>query len=197
MRKSTSTSSPIASTAAAAQIFVVLAIPATASPLVGEPVQRVQSIPRTTKLVSLEDYQTPPIASKVTQAILSSADSNIDEPERQTTSQEKLIGELRRLALVQANWDGEGSAAPSMPSLKQAVAFARLLDKSALLPEPMLLNSGHVSLFWQEADLYADLEFLGDGRIAYFIKRQGDKHKGVLSFDNQHMPPVFPTLIRA
>ncbi len=52
----------------------------------------------------------------------------------------------------------------------------------------MLLSSGHTALFWNEDNLYADIEFLGDGRIAYFIKKNGDKHKGVLEFKSQKMP---------
>ena len=41
------------------------------------------------------------------------------------------------------------------------------------------------------------LEFLGDGRIAYFIKNNGDKHKGVVAFDSQKIPVVFPAIIRS
>ncbi len=115
---------------------------------------------------------------------------------RPTTQLEKLIGELRELNFLKADWDGEGAAAPSVLSLKEAVSFARLLDGIAL-PEPMLLASGHTSLYWNEGDLYADIEFLGDGRIAYFIKKHGDKHKGVLAFDSQKMPAVFQTLLQA
>jgi len=61
----------------------------------------------------------------------------------------------------------------------------------------MLLASGHVALYKNENGLYADIEFLGDGRIAYFIKRNGDKHKGVLTFDSQKMPAVFSALLSA
>ena len=85
---------------------------------------------------------------------------------------------------------------PMAQSIKEAVSFVRLLDDSILLPEPMLLSSGHAALYWNEGGLYADIEFLGNGRIAYFIKSNGDKHKGVLTFDSQKMPALFPALIR-
>lgn len=114
--------------------------------------------------------------------------------ERLTTQQEKLIGEIRSWGLLGADWDGEGSLAPSEQSIKEAVSFSRLLSDVSL-PEPMLLASGHVALYKNESDIYADIEFLGDGRIAYFIKCNGDKHKGVLTFDSQKMPAVFPALL--
>ena len=66
------------------------------------------------------------------------------------------------------------------------MAFVRLLDDIVELPEPMLLGSGHAGLFWKTDKLYADLEFLGDGRIAYFIEYEGEgKHKGVVKFDSE------------
>ena len=62
----------------------------------------------------------------------------------------------------------------------------------------MLLGSGHAGLFWKTDSLYADLEFLGDGRIAYFIEHEGvGKHKGVVKFDSEKMPAVFPALLRS
>lgn len=116
--------------------------------------------------------------------------------ERLTTQHEKLIGEIRSWSLLSADWDGEGALAPSAQSIKDAVAFSRLLS-DVVIPEPMLLASGHVALYKNESGIYADIEFLGDGRIAYFIKRDGDKHKGVLTFDSQKMPAVFSALLSA
>jgi len=116
---------------------------------------------------------------------------------RATTVQEKIIGEIRSWNLLDNDWDGEGSLKPYTQSIKEAVSFVNLLSDEITPPEPMLLSSGHTALFWNEADLYADIEFLGDGRIAYFIKKNGDKHKGVLEFNSQQMPVVFPALLRS
>jgi hypothetical protein len=116
--------------------------------------------------------------------------------ERLTTQQEKLIGEIRSWGLLDSDWDGEGALAPSDQSIKEAVLFTRLLNDISL-PEPMLLASGHIALYKNDSDLYADIEFLGDGRIAYFIKRNGDKHKGVLKFDSQKLPAVFADFLVA
>jgi hypothetical protein len=119
------------------------------------------------------------------------------ESARPTTLHESIIGEIRQWSLLNANWDGEGAAIPNAQSIKEVVSFIRLLDESFPLPEPMLLASGHVALYWNEGSLFADIEFLGDGRIAYFIKSNEDKHKGVLTFVSEKMPPVFQALVRS
>lgn len=124
-------------------------------------------------------------------------DSAFEESKRQTTPHEKIIGEMRRWLLLGANWDGEGSQAPSHQSIKEASAFVRLIDDTLPLPEPMVLASGHAALYWNTGDIYADLEFLGNQRIAYFIKKHEDKHKGVLTFDSNNMPAVFSALLEA
>jgi len=179
-------------TAAAAKIFIAL----TALPT-----------PTVSQIPALLEQQARPIqkttsrsAIVVTGAQLTTVVANNDKYEesaRPTTLNEKLIGEIRQWSLLNTDWDGEGAAAPSSKSIKEVVSFVRLLDNDILLPEPMLLSSGHVALYWNEGNLYADLEFLGDGRIAYFIKNNGDRHKGVVAFDSQKMPAVFPAIIRA
>jgi hypothetical protein len=121
--------------------------------------------------------------------------ASFDSAIRETTLLERTIGEIRKWHLLADNWDGEGSIGPKTQSLKEAVLFLGLLSKAIIIPDPMLLNSGNAALFWNEENLYADIEFLGDGRIAYFIKKNGDKHKGVLKFDSQQMPSVFSCLL--
>ena len=117
--------------------------------------------------------------------------------ERATTPVEKLIGEIRSWVLLNDNWDGEGAIAPLPASLRESVAFVRLLRDIVELPDPMLLSDGHAGLFWKTDGLYADLEFLGDGRVAYFIELDSEgKHKGVVRFDSEKMPAVFPALLR-
>jgi hypothetical protein len=108
-----------------------------------------------------------------------------------------IIEKIERWALIESNWDNEGAAAPIISSLKEAATFVNLLGKNYLLPEPMLLASGHASLYWNEAGLYADLEFLGDGRVAYFVEHRGKgRHKGVVILDSRKMPSVFQALLR-
>lgn len=115
--------------------------------------------------------------------------------DRETTAKEALIGEFRRWRLLQSNWDGEGAEAPSQSSLKYAEAFTRFLPEASL-PEAMLHATGRAGLFWNIPGLYADVEFLDDSRIAYYIERAGDKHKGVVNYNANEMPPVLVALLQ-
>ena len=117
---------------------------------------------------------------------------------RLTTPQEELIGEIREWALLDHNWDGEGAALPSETSLRDAAHFVSALTNDTPMPAPMLHATGRAGLYWDERGLYADLEFLGDGRVTYYIEKDGqDKHKGVVSLRQSEMPPVFAALLRA
>lgn len=186
-------------TATAAKLFAGLLMasnPATASEIPRALEQQARPAQKTTSRLSREL-----VASHATTIVANDDEYDDDtglaiQHERLTTQNEKLIGEIRSWSLLDADWDGEGAIAPSAQSIKEAVSFVRLIGDVAL-PEPMLLASGHIALYRNESDIYADIEFLGDGRIAYFIKRNGDKHKGVLSFDSQEMPAVFPALLSA
>lgn len=175
-----------AGTAAAAKVFIALSL--TQTPTVSSLPEAIQAVAR---IAPTKTYQTPRTSSygSVSNGEL------FDTPARKTTSQELLIGELRNWALFGENWDGEGASRPSSASINDAVSFTRLLDANLREPEPMLLASGHVALFWNEAGLYADLEFLGNNRVAYFIQKNDDKHKGVVTFDSEKMPAVFQTLL--
>jgi len=137
----------------------------------------------------------PTSVASATSATTVANDYSYEFINRTTTPQENIIGEIRQFNLLDANWDGEGAFKPKSTSIKEAVSFVRILDDKIAIPDPMLLASGNTALYWNEGGLYADIEFLGDGRIAYFIKSNGDKHKGILTFDSEKMPAVLQTLI--
>lgn len=198
----TATTTP-ASTVTAANLFVA-ALMLPVSPSIGTvPValeQESRSLEKTTMSwfsnESDRGYEIVDVGQSTSLVAVSHV-TQYDETIRPTTSQEKLVGELRSWGMLTNNWDGEGAAAPDVSSLKEAVAFIRLLDEDVTFPEPMLHASGHAGLFWKDENLYADIEFLGARRIAYYIERHGDKHKGVLKFDLQKMPAVFSALLLA
>lgn len=120
--------------------------------------------------------------------------------ERPTTDREHAIAEIRRWKSLEAGWDGEGAAAPQHPSLDDAGAFACALESRHLTPEPMLHTSGRAGLYWRTGGLYADLEFLGNGRIAFYYENDShggaDRLKGVVHFDGKNLPGVLEALIR-
>lgn len=116
--------------------------------------------------------------------------------ERETSNAEIAVGDLRRWAAFSENWDGEGASLPNKASLKAASNFVRLLSELAEDVSPMLNANGRAGLNWNAGDFYADLEFLGDGRIAYFIEKSSDRHKGIVSFETRTVPPVLTTLLQ-
>lgn len=189
-------------TAAAAKLLVALTVlpTPTATEILA---QLEQPRPSIKKATSLSPLAISPINATTATTVNSTASTaNIElieelELARPTTSNESIIGEIREWGLLEADWDGEGAVLPSTQSMKEAVSFVRLLDDEIMPPEPMLLASGHAALYWNANNLYADIEFLGDARISYFIKRSEDKHKGVLTFDSEKMPAVFSTLLKA
>jgi hypothetical protein len=113
---------------------------------------------------------------------------------RATTAKEQLIGEPRGWRQLSSRWDGEDAEAPELQSIDDAVKFARMLGAQADA-QPMLHVNGHAGLFWRDDGLYADIEFLGSGRIAYFIEKNGDKHKGMVNFVAKEMPNLFKALL--
>ena len=185
---------PLGTAAAAANLLIALTV--TPAPTVSQfPLgeQQARPIQRGTarSLISPDTRPTTKLSTIVAN------DESYGGADRLTTPHEMIIGEIRQWNLLGANWDGEGAASPNAQSMKEAVSFVRLLGDNISLPEPMLLASGHAALYWNDGNLFADIEFLGDGRIAYFIKKDGDRNKGVISFDSTKMPAVFPVLIGA
>ncbi|MGE0187741.1 MAG: hypothetical protein AB7F79_00310 [Steroidobacteraceae bacterium] len=169
---------------------------ATTEGLQASPSVRAAGLPETRRTSSCVNTGSQGTQSVAGSSVISLAeiDNSVLRP---TTKLEKLVGELRSWRLLTANWDGEGAKQPSDPSLKQAELFARLYQLSAIIPETMLNANGHAGLTWNEPSLYADLEFLGDGRLAYYIERNGDKHKGVTRFNSEEVPAVLKVLLSA
>lgn len=104
--------------------------------------------------------------------------------------------QLRGWEKFQSNWDHEGANAPILSSLRAASQFAGLLDNRFIMPEPMLNDTGRAGLFWSEDNLYADIEFIENNFIAYYIERNNGRHKGVVAFDHQQIPPVLVPLLK-
>lgn len=114
---------------------------------------------------------------------------------RPTTSLERLAGEFRRWRLLPQNWDGEGAAAPDIESLEEAVSFTRLLDEPNIVPDSELHADGRAGLLWIAYNLYADIKFLGDGRLAYYIENGKNQHKGIVDFDSGEIPSVLKAVL--
>lgn len=114
---------------------------------------------------------------------------------RETTSLESNVGEIRSWALWSMGWDGEGALAPNQRSITQSVAFVRLIDSLAEVPEPMLLASGNVAVYWKRESYYFELEFHGDKGVSYFAENDSGRHKGMVKFDENEIPLVLKAIL--
>jgi hypothetical protein len=180
-------------TAAAALAFGLFITPQTVINTSGSSL--VKTLPKNSTVSTVNDRRSltgtfdPPTVTPL-------SDHWFDEvSERQTSQTEKTVGELRRWLTLAPSWDGEGANAPIPLSVESASDFIRLLPENVANAEPMLHANGLAGLFWNENGHYADLEFLGDGRIAYFIQRDDDKHKGVVHFGGKIVPPFLFALL--
>lgn len=99
-----------------------------------------------------------------------------------------ILDEFLHLRNLKENWDGEGAVIPDILSISYAENFVCLFDEDFKFPETMLHDSGRVGLFWNDDSLFADLEFLSDGTIAYYIKKGMQIFKGVTHFDGVNIP---------
>jgi hypothetical protein len=184
---STASSQPLNGTAAfASTLFVLAGISAMPAPSVSEP-KLIPEFRRGERTGTARQFS---LFYGIGETVPSLSDSTTNNssnygdvaPQRTTTELEKLIGALRSWTVFNFNWDGEGAETPMKESLEAAEEFARLWP-SDKLPEPMLHPSGHAGLFWNDNQLYADLEFVPGKGIAYYVERGQNKHKGVSAFD--------------
>jgi hypothetical protein len=98
------------------------------------------------------------------------------------------VAQILRLEKYEADWDGSEAAKPLAYSLKEAHAFIRRLSPDSIIPRPALHADGHTILFVREADVYAELEFLGNSKIGFYARRGEQKWSDEISFDGQSLP---------
>jgi hypothetical protein len=99
-----------------------------------------------------------------------------------------VLNECRKFKRLKDNWDGEGALSPDTRSVSFAENFVCLLDESFGVPETMLHTNGRLGLFWNDNGVYADLEFIPDGSIAYYIKNKNNIFKGITAFNGVDIP---------
>jgi len=101
----------------------------------------------------------------------------------------KALNEYRRL---EVNWDGEGAVKPTEKAISEAEAFyeANLFELES--PQTQLSNFGVVGFYWDlsSPNVYADIEFCGDGLYSVFVRNQ-DKGEDIwLDYVPVQIPPV-------
>jgi hypothetical protein len=179
-------------TVAAAEFF--LSINGFAVPTVIKPVMPDPALNNPIKKVSSIDPLL--LAAQSSVASVNSEIFRFVEATRQTTESEKIIGELRQWQFLDEDWDGEGASKPLLTSINAAVQFINLIKPEAQLPEPMIHASGFTSLLWDRDDFYAEIQFISNNKIAYFVKNhEGKRYKGTIEFDTKQIPLAISDLI--
>jgi hypothetical protein len=128
-------------------------------------------------------YQTLPIESGASTA--KEPSSSLASP---LTQADRTIFSLRAFEKFQADWDGNGAEKPSLISIRDAREFIRSLAPESAIPRATLHADGHAILFLRGADSYAELEFLGNGKIGYFARRGDQEWSDEISFTGQNLP---------
>ena len=199
---------PLSSTSSSTfAIVLALGVPAAPVPTIAaqmQEIERVVSYESLTPSALISNKQTDAFSYlKLTNQTVTNCSSylpiesnSIVVTARATSDNEKIIGELRSWQALAANWDGEGAEQPLLSGLADAALFVQLLTPKIASPDPMLHATGRSGLFWKSEDIYADLEFFGNGRMAYYIEKNGDKHKGSLLLGKKTMPEVLSVLLQ-
>ena len=88
-------------------------------------------------------------------------------PEEQT-----LRAELKSYAELKDNWDNEGATAPSLKAVEDAIAFLNCRPYGIPLPLPEVASIGDVGIFWDEDEIFAEVQFGGDQAYSYYAERK-------------------------
>jgi hypothetical protein len=119
---------------------------------------------------------------------MSAVDEAIPDANYERSPADLAVAQLLRMEKWDADWDGHGAARPLEFSLKDARAFVRALSPESIIPKATLHADGHTILFVKSAAVYAELEFLEDRRIGFYVRRGGEEWTDEISFDGRALP---------
>ena len=100
------------------------------------------------------------------------------EIQRRGEKLNKLLRQLGGYPNLGFGWDGYCGVTPSRESVRDTIIFifkalSWPLPEKALslpLPEAMIGSDGIAGLFWESGDLYASIDFPGDGTYCYITE---------------------------
>lgn len=108
----------------------------------------------------------PQISVPTVTEIRSSARYDVsDDP----VARRDLLEKIRAFSSYEENWDGYGGKAASSEAVRDVSAFVRQLSMDVPQPDPQLSGDGEISLIWDLENLFIDVGFYGDGRMAYYV----------------------------
>ena len=86
--------------------------------------------------------------------------------------EQALRAELNSYAKLKNNWDDEGATAPSAKAVQDAIAFLDSRPEGIPLPLPEVASIGDVGIYWDEDDIFAEVQFGGDQAYSYYTERK-------------------------
>lgn len=101
-----------------------------------------------------------------------------------------LISKLLEFISLKPGWDTEDSIPPSIDSIKQTLKFiSKLSEFNFPYPQPMLSTEGQIGLFWDESNIFIDIEIEGENKITYFAKDSNGNKAGADDVDFSYEIP--------
>lgn len=85
---------------------------------------------------------------------------------------QRITSELRWYSGFDQNWSGEGSVAPSVDSVKEAINFISAFPAALELPSPTLSADGEVGFYWTSPKGYIDCRVEGPGRVTLYLRNR-------------------------
>lgn len=82
----------------------------------------------------------------------------------------KLQASVEQLKSLEANWDGEGAAAPNPDHVDALMACISALPLDLSTFRPMLASDGEIGVYWQRADSYAELSIDEQGEMSLYLR---------------------------
>lgn len=82
--------------------------------------------------------------------------------------EEALLRDIAAYTTLEDGWDGYDGRAPDSNVLFDLKSFVEGLPPGLAIPTVTLSSSGLPSLYWDDRDYYADLEFQGGGVSTFF-----------------------------
>jgi len=83
-----------------------------------------------------------------------------------------IASELVEYREFDQNWSGEGSVAPSVDSINEALAFLDTFPAALELPSPTLSADGEVGFYWTSSKGYIDFRFEGLSRATLYLRNR-------------------------
>lgn len=80
--------------------------------------------------------------------------------------------DLKRYSLLNDEWDGKYSKAPSEIAINAAIQFIDKLPPGISLPKSMLSSNGEVGLYWDIENIYADIAFEENEIVSIFLRQR-------------------------